>query len=182
MATLQRKKKSIKDGQKLFDQFNRRYFGSRLPRYEIITDGPYYGGRCEPWNHRIYVTVKKSRFVVTLLHEMAHAAVYPNENHGPVWQREMIRLRKLGAPIPELEYKQYENRRATKAQRVIIEILDAILLNPKSPTKDVVRAGRRKYGLTKAELREMACKTLGHFRHLFNGTIPHNIVELHNSI
>jgi hypothetical protein len=94
----------------------------------------------------------------------------------------MIRLRKLGAPIPELEYKQYENRRATKAQRVIIEILDAILLNPKSPTKDVVRAGRRKYGLTKAELREMACKTLGHFRHLFNGTIPHNIVELHNSI
>lgn len=173
-------KKSIKDGQKLFDLFNRQYFGSRLPRYEIITyehspcSWATHGAVCEPHSRRIWVGVENSKDLETvLLHEMAHAAVHPNGNHGPVWQREMIRLRNLGAPIPEEEYKQYANSRASKAKRIIDEIFETIPLNPKMPVKDVVRSIRRSYGLTKPELNEMVCKNLVHFKHFIVGdTIP----------
>jgi len=89
---------------KLFQEFNRRYFGDRLPSYSIrVGRCTWLGesGSCNPRKKLIKVAAGQpdERAVSILLHEMAHAAT--TGNHGMPWKREMIRLRQAGAPLAE---------------------------------------------------------------------------------
>jgi hypothetical protein len=90
----------------LFKQFNEQYFGDRLPAYAIrVVARITWLGESGRWN-------KKRRFIEiqhrqsdeeaigTLLHEMAHAAKAATKgHHTKPWKKEMIRLRKAGAPL-----------------------------------------------------------------------------------
>jgi hypothetical protein len=88
---------------KLFQEFNQRYFGGRLPAYRIrVVDCiSWLGaeGQCLKKRKLIQVqrAVPEGRVASLLLHEMAHAAT--NGGHGMPWKREMIRLREAGAPL-----------------------------------------------------------------------------------
>jgi hypothetical protein len=90
---------------KLFEEFNRRYFGNRLPPYAIrVAHSPTSLGESGSSNRKrklikIASGQPAEREVSTLLHEMAHAAT--TDYHGMPWKREMIRLRKAGAPLAE---------------------------------------------------------------------------------
>ena len=89
--------------QRLFDDFNARYFDGRLPSYRVRVLR-----RVSDLGHAGLITRRERRMdlldtgdtramTATLLHEMAHAAT--NDNHGPRWRGEMARLQALGAPI-----------------------------------------------------------------------------------
>ena len=89
---------------KLFQEFNRRYFGDRLLPYSIrVGRSTWLGesGSCDPKKKLIKIASGQpdERAVSTLLHEMAHAAT--NGNHGMRWKKEMMRLRQAGAPLAE---------------------------------------------------------------------------------
>ena len=90
---------------KLFQQFNAQYFDGRLPSYSIrVVDRK---GRCngEIYKQRRLIEIQSEMpedlTISFLVHEMAHAAT--SEHHGMPWKREMIRLRKAGAPLIEAD-------------------------------------------------------------------------------
>jgi len=89
--------------QRLFDDYNRRYWRGRLPRYNVVISDTYWGSACDRRNRQVFfhpvVFERSSERQVreTLLHEMAHAAT-PGV-HSKAWYREMKRLHRLGAPV-----------------------------------------------------------------------------------
>jgi hypothetical protein len=110
--------------QVLFEDFNRQYFGERLPDYKIrvVYDAWYWQtqrcglpvgspplpdilGFIDFEGRQIFVRFHFSlpcgvTMVNTLIHEMAHAAT--DGNHGDNWHAEMARLKALGAPASDL--------------------------------------------------------------------------------
>jgi len=95
--------------QALFDEFNVRYFHGRLPPYRILVV-EHIPGRCGPsgLHQRPHkrILIRRSDdddMIVTLLHEMAHAATV--DNHNSRWRTEMQRLRQAGASIPDGELR-----------------------------------------------------------------------------
>jgi SprT-like family len=90
------------DVQRLFRRFNAKYFGGRLPNYRVIQSDLYGGdGLCRMKQREIHLSpiLQGSSLRTSLLHEMAHAAT--NGGHGALWQKEMRRLIRLGAPLKE---------------------------------------------------------------------------------
>lgn len=100
----------------LFQEFNVRYFGGRLPSYRVdvgyaadwlftqwdgleICDSVLYRGL-----RLIRIRVRKSEeeMVCSLLNEMAHVAT--NDFHGPKWAAEIERLVVEGAPTYLTQY------------------------------------------------------------------------------
>ena len=111
--------------QALFDEFNARYFHGRLPPYRILVvehipgrGGP--SGLHQRTHKRILIRHSDDDdTIVTLLHEMAHAATV--DKHNNRWRTEMQRLRQAGAPIPDGELrtptrmtKQFIEHKATE--------------------------------------------------------------------
>jgi len=104
-STLEKASKQMDGRQlrKLFQEFNQRYFGGRLPAYRIrvVDHISWLGteGRCLKKRKLIQVqrAIPEDRAASLLLHEMTHAAT--NGDHGMPWKREMIRLREAGAPL-----------------------------------------------------------------------------------
>ncbi len=97
--------------QKLFDQYNRRYWDEVLPRYRLVISKRHGGaGCCDTRNHLIFVhpsVAWDSRHAkATLLHEMAHAFA-PANGHGERWQHEMQRLARLRAPIDKTDLRAH---------------------------------------------------------------------------
>jgi hypothetical protein len=103
---------------KLFQEFNQRYFGGKLPAYSVrfvsrdrgfapprlgLSSSPAIFPGTQGYCHRsrrlieIREGLARQETVSTLLHEMAHAAT--EGAHGMPWRREMLRLRELGAPL-----------------------------------------------------------------------------------
>jgi SprT-like family len=98
---------------RLYRQINRQYFFGKLPSRTIVhyTRMPGELGRMEycglarpeiSINKRMHIT--PSQAVMTLCHEMAHLYVICKHGkrglrveHGPIFQREMLRLAKAGA-------------------------------------------------------------------------------------
>jgi hypothetical protein len=99
-----------------YREFNREWFGGRLPADTRLYWMPARmanrsGHLAEVWgtrkqhrpitNFKISVSNRirfSSRLVVrVLLHEMAHISTGLGAQHGPRWQREMLRLAKAGA-------------------------------------------------------------------------------------
>lgn len=83
--------------QRKYRHFNRKFFNSRLPKntklcWENMYEMGYQQGDKIAINRQ---DRKRSRvWQFTLLHEMCHI-LHPN--HGPGFQREMLRLAKAGA-------------------------------------------------------------------------------------
>jgi len=95
--------------QALFDEFNARYFHGRLPPYRIRVVEHIPGRQGPAGLHQrthTRILIRRSDdddMIVTLLHEMAHAATV--DNHNNRWRTEMQRLRQAGAPIPDGELR-----------------------------------------------------------------------------
>lgn len=93
--------------QRLFHAYNRRYFWTKLPTYNIVVSTFSVGGKCDARKRQILlhpsIAADKKLAKSTLLHEMAHAAT--NGFHGTQWRREMFRLAKLGAPIDKIDLR-----------------------------------------------------------------------------
>jgi hypothetical protein len=100
--------------QQMFREFNRNYFAGRLPDYavRVVYDIYYWKGMpfhegelgiFQPELRRILIRVVSHRpmMVSTLLYEMARAA--GDGNHNGQWLAEMRRLRKVGAPVGNLQ-------------------------------------------------------------------------------
>jgi hypothetical protein len=95
--------------QRLFDRFNRRYFGARLPAYQIVLHARYeeqgipLAGHCWKRARRIDLTaVPLPAGEGLLLHEMMHAAV-TSPWHGQIFCAEVRRLAHLGAPLDRVD-------------------------------------------------------------------------------
>src|SRR5438552_18817858 len=89
--------------QTLFDEFNRRYWNGRLPRYSVRRQSKIKDGELEGWafcdHHKERIIIKSSLegdvLREVLLHEMVHVR-YPDEAHGPKFARELRRLAARG--------------------------------------------------------------------------------------
>jgi SprT-like family len=95
------------DVQRLFERFNQKYFGNRMPAYRVAqSDSCGSIGVCRKKQRAIHLSagLRDSLVRTTLLHEMAHAATSPR--HGPVWQKEMRRLIRLLRP-PKATYRNF---------------------------------------------------------------------------
>ena len=92
---------------KLFRRYNRMYWDGKLSRFRVclgdhVSDESKYdsSGRCYHRLKKIEIDPRKTNDVQsTLLHEMAHAATGERAGHGPKWEKEIVRLIGLGAPI-----------------------------------------------------------------------------------
>lgn len=99
---------------KLYRQYNRKYFGNKLPNDIFVVLGQSYewrvarvskntsavtfikGGKPLGIMVRWYKNKGRSYIKTDLLHEMIHVA-HPRAGHGPVFKREVRRLAALGA-------------------------------------------------------------------------------------
>ena len=110
------------DVQKLFERYNRKYFGGKLPPDTVEISNKYATSRCCKANRTIYPNEKPEKMKVALLHEMAHAI--SQSGHGPGWRRQMARLQRLGAPIPKSEYQSYARRNMMDPLREYLEEIE----------------------------------------------------------
>jgi hypothetical protein len=113
---------------KLFHRYNQMYWDGKLLRFDVclvqMSDASNWdsSGRCFHRLKRIEIDPQKTGNVQsTLLHEMAHAATGEKAEHGPKWEKEILRLIGLGAPISPSELlfsdhicKKIENEEAEK--------------------------------------------------------------------
>lgn len=102
--------------QKTFSLYNRKYFGNRLPKCQVRWNKKLlrrgYMGEADGCGRLlkrptiiIAIELKRLQRVakITLLHEMVHVLLdarglsTESLNHGPRFQREMLRLAKCGA-------------------------------------------------------------------------------------
>lgn len=93
--------------QRLFDEFNRRYWRGRLPRYRVLRVQfltSHLAGRCNDTRHLIslsrHLTGDDLRRM--LLHEMCHIGPRGG-GHGHEFQRRLKRLGGLGEPLALVE-------------------------------------------------------------------------------
>ena len=103
--------------QRLFDKYNVRFFGGRLPKYRVLRSDRFIAGEhglCRKKQREIHLgtALKGARLREVLLHEMAHAAV--GGSHGKKWLAEMLRLAKMGAPTRN-DWEVYRNPKRTWA-------------------------------------------------------------------
>ena len=112
--------------QRLFGCYNRRYWRSRLGCYTILVTVKHAGGFCDTRHRTIYINpctpAKEKDAARVLPHEMAHAAA--NSGHGKIWQREMRRLIRLGAPLKK-ELSEYLSPFRIDANAILGEFEDA---------------------------------------------------------
>jgi hypothetical protein len=101
--------------QSLFDSFNQKYFSGTLDRYQVrvvfdlhtVANEPVYHGTMSSGlirfeERQIYIRYIDTDFMQqTLIHEMAHAAT--SGEHDERFQAEMVRLKTVGAPVPDWE-------------------------------------------------------------------------------
>ena len=95
--------------QNLFDRYNRKYWRAQLPRYTVVISTRWHGGYCAKKSRVIFIhpdiAADEWRAKRTLLHEMSHASA--PSGHGKLWQAEMWRLKRRGAPILETDIREY---------------------------------------------------------------------------
>jgi hypothetical protein len=112
--------------QKLFERYNRRFFGGKLRGWTVdevhCSDGPAgthgeYGACCDD-ERAIFIQLGLSPTEKrkTLLHEMCHA-VARDECHDEPWQKEMLRIAELGARGMASEAQSYAARLSKERAR-----------------------------------------------------------------
>ena len=91
--------------QKLFERYNRRFWEGKLAGWTVsevhCSDGGPRGdlGHTDNEAQEIFIQIglPSAERRDTLLHEMCHAATPSDLCHGDLWQKEMLRIDKLGA-------------------------------------------------------------------------------------
>jgi hypothetical protein len=127
------------DVQKLFERYNRKYFGGKLPPYTVEISNKYATSRCCKAKRTIYLNEKPEKMKVALLHEMAHTI--SRSGHGPGWRRQMARLQRLGAPIPKSEYQSYARRNKIDPCREYLEEIEGAAMDaPDLPIHELVQS------------------------------------------
>src|SRR3989442_4411022 len=91
--------------QLLFDQYNRQYFGGKLPRYRVmVSKNLPRDGNCD--NKRRLILINSSDQSRTLLHEMCHIGA---GGHGKRVLSKLRRLASLGSTDAAKEPDMYTN-------------------------------------------------------------------------
>jgi len=97
------------DLQRIFRDYNRKYFGGKLEECKVIWDrriGKFdCMGEYDSEGPTISIAIELRRWPrqkrFTVLHEMVHALLFQRGNkstqHGPAFEREMMKLAKKGA-------------------------------------------------------------------------------------
>jgi hypothetical protein len=102
----------------LFDAYNRQYWGGRLPKYRVIRRAALKKlGVCRDATRTILIRRPQSSDAeaLTLLHEMCHIGPERGFMHGPIFQRKVRRLVRLGAPPALLQdLEQYDGTFVTR--------------------------------------------------------------------
>lgn len=88
-----------------YREFNRKWFDGRLPDDTDVLYAPYEGACGLVWHEEGSFIIQinpayavDSRMVkFTLLHELCHIALHPDQSHGRAFQTEMKRLATSGA-------------------------------------------------------------------------------------
>jgi hypothetical protein len=151
----------------LFEVYNQRFFGGRLPAYRIVLSDRFVtgsNGLCREKEREIHLGTGLWGMDLprVLLHEMAHAAV-ARAGHRKQWLAEMLRLAEMGAPTRE-DWESYQNRARTAGLRdAAAESYDAGVETDVSWKVVRYQIGRR-YGLTDDRGRPIskgAAKALG---------------------
>ena len=95
--------------QRIFDDFNRRYFRGQLPRFVVRKDlkSGTDAARCDPETKRIHLPVDIDDVEAVILHEMIHAVT--EGNHHDAFRAELRRIASLGdaAAIRELTIEEW---------------------------------------------------------------------------
>ena len=88
---------------RLFNELNRRYWRARLPRYRVIRvrsigKKAKYIGFCNNRTKTILLdaSLNGNELRETLIHEMCHIGMPKDYGHGPIFQRKLRRLARLG--------------------------------------------------------------------------------------
>jgi hypothetical protein len=112
---------------KLFEDFNVKYFGGRLPPYKIVRNA-IVGARCERRQRRIIFghDVSSTDIPAILIHEMTHAAT--TDRHGRTFNRKLNELKKLGAPTLKSDFVEAQNLEGRKA--LLNELLEGYWETP----------------------------------------------------
>ena len=85
-----------------YRKYNKKYFGNKLPKDIDLRFGYTHGCLGYQLGEEIVLSKNKayrrdSIWRGTLLHEMAHLCIEESHDHGPRWQKEMMRLARVGA-------------------------------------------------------------------------------------
>jgi hypothetical protein len=136
--------------QELFETYNQKFFGGRLPAYRIVRSSRYVTGfnaKCRKKEREIHLgtELQGTEFKKCLLHEMAHAAT--NVGHGQRWLAEMHRLAEMGASTRN-DWKDYQDpAKRVGTREIAAEVYDAGV-ETDLPWRDVRSRLGRDYNLT----------------------------------
>jgi hypothetical protein len=131
--------------QRLFNRLNQKYWNGRLPLYKVIISDKYGShGLCQRKTRTIWIQDGLKRSLPKfLLHEMCHIR---HLDHGKLWQMEMLRIAKLGAPTKG-EALIYRSANKTFSKDFIIaEAEDHGFELPTMPWKEYRQQIGYKYG------------------------------------
>ncbi len=122
------------EASRLFDRFNKKYWGNRLPRYRVIRRTNIardYLGLCNNQTKTILLEkdLAGEDLRLTLLHEMCHIGSGSGYQHGPRFLRKLRRLVRLGEKkLIEEDIERYDE---TADARYIEELRSQGKLGPK---------------------------------------------------
>jgi hypothetical protein len=127
--------------QKLFEEYNRRYWQGRLPVYRVRIDTSHRGAQCDRDERVIWMSLDCDHPRIILLHEMAHASPRRGSSgHGRVWQSEVERVVQLGAPAGlAKELACYRDKRALFTERAIVGECEDVAFETKLTWRQVLK-------------------------------------------
>ncbi len=155
---------------RLFDEFNKKYWHNRLPRYRVIRRtniADNYLGLC---NDRTKTILLKKDLVgeglrLTLLHEMCHIGTGSSYQHGPRFLRKLRRLVRLGEKkLIEEDIERYDG---TADARYIEELRSQGRLGPKISWRERVWDDLGSLASESPRLRcQTVCRVLANLFHM----------------
>ena len=121
------------EASRLFDEFNKKYWRDRLPRYRVIRRTNIIGDCLGLCNDRTKTILLKKDLAgedlrLTLLHEMCHIGTGSGYDHGPRFLRKLHRLVRLGET--KLKEKDIEHYDGTVEAREIEKLRSEGKLSP----------------------------------------------------
>ena len=93
---------------RLFARYNQEFWSGRLAGWKALARDDHNGlyGFTDDKQRQVYIRLSvhpdDHELRATLIHEMAHAAT--NLDHGRTWRKEMVRLKREGAPTSPLDF------------------------------------------------------------------------------
>ena len=129
------------EASRLFDEFNKKYWSNRLPRYRVIRRTNIAGnylGLCDDQTKTILLKkdLVGEDLRLTLLHEMCHIRTGSGYQHGPRFLRKLHRLVRLGET--KLIEKDIEHYDGTVEAREIERLRSEGKLGPEVSWRDRV--------------------------------------------